>query len=623
MTTIASTKPNAAQRRQRLSTVEASRRLAELPAADLDSSEVVSEVVDIAAGLTGALGVVFLARDSEQEDRLTVSADHYAPQHLSHLRSLLQFIARLGNAACAEEAPQAGSPETDKEILVVAVPVLGGKQGPEALAVAISVDSESQARSSAAYLTQILTWVAASIGPLRYEKLRLGSQAENANLREVESLLQKVTEQDTFPQGCRVLGDWVRYETGSPVVVIGVQQGWQGSCQVVTHSGSNKLDTRSRNVSILRELLEETIIAADHEDKVDESALGTSAAASLSRVAGMELIARYPLRKADGRAYGAMLCMRAASDEATTEQRRLPKETLDIVGRQLWMMKCAQRNSLVRMLGLEHIRKRWYRHPFVWSTAIALTLLMLVPMPLKVKSSCQVQPRHRRYVCVPYEGRLEEALTEPGEIVRKGQLLAKMDGREIQFEISGLTAELRRVGKDRDTALAAYDTAASQIAQLEARRLQLKIDLLEQRLENLEIRSPVDGVVMGGDPRKLEGARMSIGDTLLEVGPMDQMIVELAILDEDISHVRVGQQVRYRLSAKPWKALEGPITLIHPRSEARDGKNVFIAEVELQNDSEIIRPGMHGRASVRGDYHPLGWNLFHKAWDSLVTWVAW
>ena len=279
MTTIASTKPNAAQRRQRLSTVEASRRLAELSIADVDSSEVVAEVVDIAAGLTGALGVVFLVRDSQQDNRLTISADHYAPQHLSHLRSLLQFIGRLGNAACAEEAPQAGSPETDKEILVVAVPVLGGKLGPEALTVAISVESESQARSSAAYLTQILTWVAASIGPLRYGRLRLGSQTENANLREVETLLQKVTEQDSFPQGCRLLGDWFRDETNSPIVVIGVQQGWQGNCQVVTHSGSNKLDARSRNVTILRELLEETIIAADHEEKVDEAALETSAAA--------------------------------------------------------------------------------------------------------------------------------------------------------------------------------------------------------------------------------------------------------------------------------------------------------------------------------------------------------
>ena len=286
----------------------------------------------------------------------------------------------------------------------------------------------------------------------------------------------------------------------------------------------------------------------------------------------MELLARYPLRKADGSAFGAILCLRAADAEVKSEPVRVPRETLDIVGRQLWMMKCAEPNSLVRMLGLQRSGKRWYRHPFVWSIAIALSLLMLVPMPLKVKSECQVQPRHRRYVCVPYEGRLEEALTEPGEIVRKGQLLARMDGREIQFEISGLTAEMRRIGKDRDTALAAYDTAASQIAALESQRLQLKIDLLEQRLENLEIRSPVDGVVMGGDPRKLEGARMSIGDTLLEVGPMDQMIVELSILDEDISHVRVGQQVRYRLSAQPWKALEGPITLIHPRSEARDGK---------------------------------------------------
>ena len=76
-------------------------------------------------------------------------------------------------------------------------------------------------------------------------------------------------------------------------------------------------------------------------------------------------------------------------------------------------------------------------------------------MPLKVGCPCRVQPKHRRFVSVPYEGRLEEALTEAGEVVKQGQLLARMDPREIEWELAGLTADLRRADKDRDTALAA------------------------------------------------------------------------------------------------------------------------------------------------------------------------
>ena len=104
---------------------------------------------------------------------------------------------------------------------------------------------------------------------------------------------------------------------------------------------------------------------------------------------------------------------------------------------------------------------------------------------------------------------------------------------------------------------------------------------------------------------------------------MDEMIVELSIPDEDISHVAQDQPVRYRLSALPWHTLAGTISLIHPRSELRNNENVFIAEVALKNDRQEIRPGMYGRAKIRADYHPLGWNLFHKSWESLVTWLAW
>ena len=114
-----------------------------------------------------------------------------------------------------------------------------------------------------------------------------------------------------------------------------------------------------------------------------------------------------------------------------------------------------------------------------------------------------------------------------------------------------------------------------------------------------------------------------MGDTLLEVAPLAEMSVELEIPDEDISHVRVGQRVRYRLSSMPLKPFDGEIDFIQPRSEVREDENVFVAQVLLSNPNDAVRPGMRGRAKIVGDRHPLGWNLFHKAWDNFVSWIAW
>ena len=157
----------------------------------------------------------------------------------------------------------------------------------------------------------------------------------------------------------------------------------------------------------------------------------------------------------------------------------------------------------------------------------------------------------------------------------------------------------------------------------EAKRLQLQIDELDEQLKNLDVRSPVDGVVVSGDPQKLEGSRFAMGDTLVEVAPLSEMLVELEIPDEDISHVRVGQRVSYRLSAMPLTTFRGEIQSIQPRSETRENENVFVGFVQLANENDTLRPGMRGRAKIVGDRHLLGWNLFHKAWDHLVSSLAW
>jgi multidrug resistance efflux pump len=198
-----------------------------------------------------------------------------------------------------------------------------------------------------------------------------------------------------------------------------------------------------------------------------------------------------------------------------------------------------------------------------------------------------------------------------------------MDGADIRLEMAGLKADLQRATKQRQSALASRETAASQIARLEMERLQLRIDLLQERMDNLEIRSPTDGVIISGDPKKLQGARLTLGQTLIEVGPIGETVLEIAIRDADISYAREGLPVRFRLEALPSVRFQGELGRIHPRSEQRDGRNVFVGEVAMAPNKELLRPGMRGRAKILAARRPLFWILFHRAWEQILLRFAW
>ena len=67
----------------------------------------------------------------------------------------------------------------------------------------------------------------------------------------------------------------------------------------------------------------------------------------------------------------------------------------------------------------------------------------------------------------------------------------------------------------------------------------------------------------------------------------------------------------------------GTLAAIHPRAEIRDGSNVFLGEVELENARQLLRPGMKGHAQIRGPKKSVPWVVFHKPWSKLLAWLPW
>ena len=147
--------------------------------------------------------------------------------------------------------------------------------------------------------------------------------------------------------------------------------------------------------------------------------------------------------------------------------------------------------------------------------------------------------------------------------------------------------------------------------------------MLDHRAENLEIKSPVDGIVVSGDLERAEGAPLTIGQTLFEIAPLEKMIVEVAVPDDEVSQVDEGQAIVVRLDAYPGDRWQAVVTKVQPRSEIREQDNVFVAEAALDNTDGRLRPGMRGRAKIVTPRRPLGWILFHKSWEFLTKKLIW
>ena len=191
------------------------------------------------------------------------------------------------------------------------------------------------------------------------------------------------------------------------------------------------------------------------------------------------------------------------------------------------------------------------------ATAVIVAAGLCIPVPYDVGVQCELQPDVRRFVAAPHAGEFQKSLVKPGDIVAKGQVLARMDGRELRWELAGVTAEQEHARKSRDVNMAAGKTAAAQIDQLEIQRQEVKRQLLQRRLANLEIKSPVDGIVVAGDLERSEGVPVSVGQVLYEVAPLGQMTAELAITDEEISGVSAGMPVTLRLDSHPERQWSG------------------------------------------------------------------
>jgi RND family efflux transporter MFP subunit len=218
---------------------------------------------------------------------------------------------------------------------------------------------------------------------------------------------------------------------------------------------------------------------------------------------------------------------------------------------------------------------------------------------------------------VPFAGFISESLVRAGDTVRKGQILARLDDKDLVLERARWNAEREQFRRKYQVAMAAADRSAMGVLVAQIHQTEAQLALAEDKLARTSLVAPFDGVVVSGDLSRVIGTPVDQGRTLFEIAPLDGFRVVLQVDDRDIMRVAAGQHGELVLSSLPDRTMPFTVSAIMPVATQVDGRNVFRVEAHVEGLPSRLRPGMEGMGKVLVGQSNLLWIWTHRFFDWL------
>ena len=527
------------------------------------------------------------------------------------------FVEKFGKSCQATIQRRTIQMESFLGLQAVFVPVIVNGAAPEVLLI---LTKEAESKQTVFIAETVLEYYALW---LRERKSSDNAWKLNslAALVELVSAIEK-TDDRTFASQT-IANELVRY-LNCEHAAVGLANGRRIRVQAM--SGQAKTESSNRidqlNETALSECLlrnEVGIWPAKEDDKVHL----LLAHGQLADEMNYATIVSSPLTTPDGKVVGAVLI---GAKQSLENNDRLFNFVRASAPRMASALEVVTRAEVSRFQKLVRLFRRQIEtiEGRIWLGVGAVLLgLLCVPVPYRIRCSGDLNATYRQFAVAPFEGIVEEFHVEPGDMIEEGQLLASMDSRSIQFQLASVAAKLAKAKKQRDIELNRGDVPKSLVADLEAKSLSADENLLRHHESKVEIRSTMSGIVLADKFENSDGASVSKGDVLFEVGSYDPLTIEINIPADDIAHVELGQTARIWIDGYESRPILAKLQNVSPRSEMRDSRNVFVAEIELTNPDVRFRPGMKGHVRIDTSPKTLGWNLFHKPWNFLVSRLTW
>lgn len=254
----------------------------------------------------------------------------------------------------------------------------------------------------------------------------------------------------------------------------------------------------------------------------------------------------------------------------------------------------------------------------------ALLLVLLVPVPYSISATAVLKTEQVAYVGAPFSGFIKSSTVGLGDKVELGQPLLTMATDELNLEREQRLAELAQANRDTEINRAQAKLPEMQIAKSRANEVKTQLVLLDARIAAAQVISPLQGVVVDGEPAKKLGQAISRGDMLVTIAQTKGLYVEAAVSERDLTLVQQGAGAQLTLLADPNVHFDMVVDHAIPSVRQQDAQNVFPVRMAAPDQAaDWWLPGMTGVVRIQSGYAPLVWVISRRLVDyiRLYLWI--
>jgi RND family efflux transporter MFP subunit len=227
-----------------------------------------------------------------------------------------------------------------------------------------------------------------------------------------------------------------------------------------------------------------------------------------------------------------------------------------------------------------------------------------------------IQPERRADLRAEVQAVVLQVLKENGDPVRRGDLLVRLDDNAIRDALASAQAA-ERAGKlafeqadrqyERMKTLRTSGMASAQAlddaegrrntAQSDVEAAKARLVLARQQLQRTEVRAPFDGVVT---ERKVSpGDTAQVGKELLKVIDPASMRFEAMVSADNVSDLKVGQPVHFRVNGYGEREFEGKVRRVNPAANPTTRQVEVLVDFVGQSQPKLAGLYAEGRLETQ------------------------
>jgi RND family efflux transporter MFP subunit len=209
------------------------------------------------------------------------------------------------------------------------------------------------------------------------------------------------------------------------------------------------------------------------------------------------------------------------------------------------------------------------------------------------------EANHQNNIASDGSGKLVELLVKEGDVVGKGQVLARLDNELTQLQIENAKLNIEQLKNDntrfsnlrKDQAVSAMEAEKMELA-LKSAEVQLK--QLQKQLKSSSVVAPFSGVVT----KKLVdlGSMVMPGTPIVELTDISTLKLTISVPERDVMKFKKGQKVNANADIYGRDEFNGSVSMIAVQA---DGSHNFKIQTTIQNTGvNKIMAGMYGSVAL-------------------------